>query len=260
MLIAGRLVPGLSLLVTALLVVWSIQRARHGDVPTIRRMVALEAIEEVVGRCTEMGRPLVMIPGCGDIVDNTAIETMAGLEILGYVAKKTAAMDADLRVVVARANVYPLAVDRVREAYTAVGKPDQFDAEKQVLFMSGDQNAYIMGAVGLMQREKAAGAVMCGYFTGDTTLVAEGAALAGALSVAGLIRVTHVAYFVVQADYTLIGEELLVAGALVSQNSVKLGSVRAQDYVKMIGAITILVGVLMATLGSAKPLLDFLRL
>lgn len=246
-------------MLATIVILWNIQRAKKGDVPSIRPMPALDAIGEVVGRSTEMGRPLVMIPGCGDIVNNTAVETMAGLEILGFVAGKAAQYNTDLRVVVATANVYPLALERVREAYIAAGKADEFDPEKQVLFMSGDFFAYIMGAIGLMQREKAAGAVMTGFFTGDTTLVAEGAALAGALTVAGLNRVTHVAYFVVQADYTLIGEELLVAGAYVSRDAVKLGSTRGQDHLKVIGSLTILAGVLLATFGSAKSLLDFLK-
>jgi hypothetical protein len=248
-----------SLIVAAVIVIWNIQRARHGDIPAIRRIPPLEAIDEVVGRATEMGRPVAMIPGCGDIVDNTAIETMAGLDILGYVASKTAEYNADLRVIVAKANVYPLALERVRSAYLAAGKADQFDPEKQVLFMSGDFFAYIMGAISLMQREKTAGAVMTGFFTGDTTLVAEGAALAGALTVAGLNRVTHVAYFVVQADYTLIGEELLVAGAYVSRDEIKLGSIRGQDHLKAIGVVVMVVGVLMATFSSATPILDLLK-
>ncbi len=260
MLIAGRMIPFLAFILTGIIVLWSIQKARADDIPPIRRMAALEAIDEAVGRAVEMGRPVAMIPGCGDVVDNTAVETMAGLDILGYVATKTAMMDADLRVMVKAANVYPIAMERVREAYTAAGKADRYDPERQVLFMAGDQNAYIMGSVGLMQREKHAGAILTGYFTGDTTLVAEGAALAGALTVAGLVRVTHVAYFVVQADYTLIGEELLVAGAYVSKDPIRLGSTRGQDYMKLVGVVTMALGIILATFGMAKPIVDFLKL
>ncbi len=186
------------------------------------------------------------------------METFAGLDLLSFVAAKTARYDTRIVVIVPTANVYPMALERVRTAYVATGNSEKFRPEEQVRFMSGDYYAYIMGTLGIMEREKPASAVMTGYFTGDSTLVAEGAAQAGALSVSGTAHVTHVAYLVVTTDYTLIGEELFVAAAVVSENRVSLGSVRGQDQIKMACVLTMVLGCVLAATGNAGWLLKLL--
>jgi hypothetical protein len=61
--------------------------ARKGRKLFIRKIPGIAAIEEAVGRATEMGKPVLFIPGISDVED---IETIAGLSILGRVARITA--------------------------------------------------------------------------------------------------------------------------------------------------------------------------
>ena len=51
--------------------------------PKIRKIAGLEAIEEAVGRATEMGRPIAYTTGLGGIRDQVYYQTVAGLSILG---------------------------------------------------------------------------------------------------------------------------------------------------------------------------------
>ena len=53
----------------------------------IRRIAGLEALDEAVGRSTEMGKPVLYVTGLADVDD---IQTLAALSILSHVAKKTA--------------------------------------------------------------------------------------------------------------------------------------------------------------------------
>ena len=69
-------------------VVMLVERARRGAKLFIRRIAGLEAVEEAVGRATEMGRPILYIPGL-DPMDEVA--TVAAIDILGQVAKKAGA-------------------------------------------------------------------------------------------------------------------------------------------------------------------------
>jgi hypothetical protein len=55
---------------------------------------------------------------------------------------------------------------------------------------------------------------------------------------------------VAACDYTLIGEELYVGGAYLSQDPVKLGSIAGQDIPKIAAVILILLGALLKTFGS----------
>jgi len=67
----------------------------------VRRLPGVDAIEDAIGRSTEMGRPVLYVTGLEDIQN---IQTIASLLILGHVAEKTAQYDTDLTV----ANYYPL--------------------------------------------------------------------------------------------------------------------------------------------------------
>ncbi|HBK85208.1 MAG TPA: hypothetical protein DDZ53_04150, partial [Firmicutes bacterium] len=54
-------------------------------------------------------------------------------------------------------------------------------------------------------------------------------------------------FFVAACDYCLLGEELYAAGAYLSQDKAKLGSIGAQDIAKAITMVILLVGSLLAT-------------
>ena len=57
----------------------------------VRRIAGLEAVDDAVGRATEMGRSVLYIPGMQDMND---IQTIAALTILSRVAKTAAEYDA----------------------------------------------------------------------------------------------------------------------------------------------------------------------
>ena len=50
----------------------------------IRRIAGLTAIDEAVGRATEMGKPVLMVPGLSDTVDAIAVQA---LNIFAYVTR-----------------------------------------------------------------------------------------------------------------------------------------------------------------------------
>lgn len=72
-----------SILLCLFLIVAIIQ-SRKGTA-YIRPIAGLESIEEAVGRATEMGRPIMFVPGWGALGDP---DTVASMLILGQVAKK----------------------------------------------------------------------------------------------------------------------------------------------------------------------------
>ena len=60
---------------------------KNPDSIFLRTIPGLKAVEEAVGRSTEMGRPILYIPG---IMDMNEVQTVAGVIILGHVANMTA--------------------------------------------------------------------------------------------------------------------------------------------------------------------------
>ncbi|MFO7941959.1 MAG: DUF6754 domain-containing protein [Bacillota bacterium] len=253
----GRIVVLLFLIVIAASMYYYIRRAQSGDIPDVRPIPGLDVLREVVGRATEMGRPVFMTPGGGDVTDASSVETLAGLAILDEVASLTAEYDIPLRVTVRRPNIFPIAQEIVQQSYLRAGKPEAV-TDEMVQFLSDVQFAWASGTLSIIRREKCAVAIMTGFFQAESLLLAEGSNQVGAVVLSGSARLYQIPFFVAASDYTLIGEELLVAGAYLSENPVQLGSLAGQDVAKVLSATLLLIGAVLATVGSdaLRVLLD----
>ncbi|MBS3950863.1 MAG: hypothetical protein KGZ53_09435 [Peptococcaceae bacterium] len=248
--VKGNLFGFYALIVCSLLIVAVIRATKAGKfTPVLRRIAGLEAIEESIGRATEMGKPIHFSPGIADITGSDAPQTFAALEVLAYVTGLSAKYDADLIVTIRIPNVLPLAQEVVQQGYMAAGKADMYK-EDTVRFLSNEQFAYIAGVLGIFARQKVAANIMIGGFWAESLLMAEGGAQAGAIQVAGTANMHQIPFFVAACDYTLIGEEIYAAGAYLSQDKNKLGSIAAQDYIKLALIAMVFVGAAMATSGS----------
>lgn len=217
--------------------------------PKIRRIPALDSIEEAVGRATEMGRPVHYSPGYGEITTSTAPQTFASFDVLRYVVTLTARYNTQLIVTCKSPQSFPIIQELVRETYLAAGKPDMFH-EDTVRFISEAQFAWAAGVLGIFNREKVAANIMLGYFMAESLLFAEGGAQVGAIQVAGTGNLAQTAFFVAACDYTLIGEELYAGGAYLSNDPGKVGNLAGQDVVKFLTIAFIVLGTVLATFES----------
>ncbi len=234
------------------LVVYYIESAKKGKNLFVRRIAGLDAVEEAVGRATEMGKPIVYVPGLGSVAD---IATIASLNILGEVAKKVAQYDSALLVPNRDPIVYTVAREIVKESYTKAGRPDAF-RQDSVFFVTSEQFAYAAAVDGLMVREKPATNFFLGMFWAESLVLAETGATTGAIQIAGTDSVFQLPFFITACDYTLIGEELYAASAYLSREPLLLGSLKGQDYGKMVILLTLVVGSALLLL-SKVPALSF---
>lgn len=229
----------------------SVIRLSHQDKikVSVRAIVGLNAIDEAIGRATEMGAPVHFTPGLGDITAVDSAQTLAGLEILSYVARAAARYDANLIVTIRMPNVFPIAQELTRQGFIAEGKGDAL-RDDTVRYISSDQDAYAGGVVGILHRERPAANIMAGIFMGESLLITEAGNMVGAMQVAITASITQLAFFVASCDYVVMGEELFAAGAFLSQNKVKLGAIAAQDYFKLAVIFVIVLGVISKAAGS----------
>ncbi|MBT9154861.1 MAG: hypothetical protein DDT39_01547 [Firmicutes bacterium] len=249
-LVRGNIFGFYALVVASLVVVVVVWLAKKGTiVPTLRRIAGLDAMEEAIGRATEMGRPIHFSPGIADVTGDTAPQTFAGLEVLAYITGLSAKYDAELIVSIRMPNVFPLAEEVVKQGYLAAGKADMFK-DSCVRFLSSEQFAYIAGVLGIMHREKVAANIMIGGFWAESLLMAEGGAHVGAIQIAGTANMPQIPFFIAACDYTLIGEEMYAGGAYLSQDRIKLGSIAAQDYLKLALMTMLFVGAVLMTLDN----------
>ena len=226
-------------------VIWLVLTAGKREM-YIRRIAGLQAVEEAVGRATEMGRSVLFIPGISDLDD---VQTIAGLTILGSVAKMTAQYETRLDVPVARSLVMSNGREVVKESYLSVGRPDFYNDEI-VHYVTDEQFGYVAAVDGIMVREKPATCFYMGAFFAESLILAETGNHVGAIQIAGTAMPTQLPFFVAACDYTLIGEELFAASAYLSKDQRAIASLRGQDIGKGLAMVSMVVGVLLTTAAS----------
>jgi len=223
-------------------IVYFILVARKGKEIYIRPIAGLAAIDEAIGRATEMGRPVLYVSGLVylDIIG------LCSMAILGQVAKLCARYDLRLIVPMASYLLYPIAEEAVREAYAGEGKLDLFNRE-DVIFVPG-QFPYAAACVGIMHREKVAANFFFGAFFAESLILAEAGNQVGAIQVAGTVSTMQLPFFVTACDYTIIGEEYYAATAYLTKEPTMLGSLVGQDIGKLTMSVLVIIGVICATL------------
>jgi len=197
-----------------------------------------------VGRATEMGRPMLYCMGHGGLSD---VATLASMSIITQVSRKAAEYDTRMIVPCYDYIVLPIVQEIVREAHYSVGRPDTYD-KNNIFYLTNSQFAYVAAVNGIMIREKMATNFFLGYFSAEALLMTETGNTVGAVQIAGTDSVTQIPFFITTCDYTLIGEELYAAGAYLNREPMLLGTLKAQDYFKIIIVFLVLVGSVLSSL------------
>jgi len=226
-------------------VLWYVWQAQSGKKPFVRRIAGIDAIEEAIGRATEMGRPVLYIPGIQDIDE---IQTVQGLIILESVAKLTARYQTPITVPVAYPIPFTIAEEMVKGGHLHAGRPDQYDPNS-VRFVSPEQFAYVASITGIMLRDRPAAHIFMGSFFAESLLLAETGFSTGAIQVAGTANVHQLPFFVVACDYTLIGEELYAASAYLSGEPKLVGGLKGADLMKILIIVLVIAGCALETAG-----------
>ena len=225
-------------------IIFYITRAKKGKKLFIRRIAGLEAVDEAVGRATEMGKSILYVPGIQDLDD---VQTVAGITILGSLAKMIAKYDTKLDVPVSRSMVLAAARETVKQSYLSAGRPDAYN-DDIVHYVTDEQFGYVAFLDGTMVRNKPAACFYLGSFFAESLILAETGNSIGAIQVAGTAQPAQLPFFVAACDYTLIGEELFAASAYLSKEPRALGSLKGADAGKVLASLAIGFGVLFETL------------
>ena len=102
-----------AVVLSSLILMISVFWAEGGKEIFIREIPGIKAMEEAIGRATEMGQPVLFVPG---ILDFNEVETIAGINVLGHVAKLTAEYETELNVPVSKSIVMEAAREMCKAA------------------------------------------------------------------------------------------------------------------------------------------------
>jgi hypothetical protein len=235
-------VSGIVLLLS-LIIIFKVLSAQRGRVPYIRRIAGLNAIDEAVGRATEMGRPVLMVPG----ISGLDVVTLQALSIFSYVARAVARFGNKSILPTIDPIVTGVAEEMLQDAYADAGRPELYDSS-DVRYLTGQQFAFASGVAGILIREKVAASFLFGAFYAESLIFAEVGQQVGAIQVAGTTQTNQIPFLIAACDYVIIGDEFYAASAYLSRDPTLLGSIVAQDYGKLFLLAVILLGIVCISL------------
>jgi hypothetical protein len=247
----------LLLLISALYYYFNRSLAKDGvDKAKLRKIPAIDAIDEAIGRSTEMGRPVQwVVPGSVDVTAGVSAvpAALSALTILRYVATVCARQDVPLLAhPTYKASTIPIITSILTDVYTAEGKIDQLDLNWTLRWGSGDYRTmeYFVGSTA--ERENAGCQIMIGATGPALALVApEGAARAGALLVDGAINISSLQYLAVSCDYCVMGEEIFATGAYLGRELAAVSSLLTVDYTKYVVLFILAIGAIFTAAGAS---------
>lgn len=223
--------------------------------PTIRKVPGVDAIEEAVGRATELGLP---VHSClGDVADLKGVyagQVLAGAAVMTEAAKLCARYGTPFIATVggtggAGAEVVVLIEQLVENAYRSEGKLESFKPEN-IRFISGERIAWAVGAIGIFYSEGLGANIMVGPWAGTWLPVSETAARLGAIQIGGTARDYMMPIMACICDYFMIGEDIFAAAAILSKNPGITATIAVDDIVRIFLVGLVIVGAAFLTLGS----------
>ncbi len=236
----------IGIILTAVVVGWFIYLGRKGKSLYLRPIAGLLAMDEAIGRATEMGKPILYSSGRGKMERPASI---ASMNILGTVAEKVASYGTPLIFPNNDPVVTAVAQEVAREGYTKAGHPDLYNPEN-IYFVTDSQFGYAAAVDGIMMREKPATNLFFGTFEAESLILAETGNSIGAIQIAGTDSSIQMAFFIVACDYVLIGEELFAASGYLSGDPQVIGSLKGSDYLKVIVIALLVIGAILAMINQ----------
>ncbi len=246
---AGKLITLVAAAISIIIVLYTTFHKASRDKFKVREISGLRAVEEAIGRATEMARPLLFTPGWGGDIQRPT--TIASMNILSHVAEKTAQYDCRLVYPTHDPVIMSVAQEVIKEGYARAGYPDRYNAEN-VFYVSSSQFGYAAAVEGLISRLKPASVFLLGTFEAESLILAETGNINKAIQIAGTDSTIQLSFFIVACDYVLIGEELFAASGYLSGDRSILASVRAQDILKVLIALFLILAVIWVSIDPSS--------
>jgi hypothetical protein len=238
------------LVITVAITFYIINQGEQGKEYPLRRLATLDRINEAVGRCAEMARPLFYSLGRFSSLTQLSETpaTIAGLSLMDYTVKLAAERGVPTYSPQSDPAVSLLSEEIIEKAYIEAGRPELFNRGENVPYITQSQGMWITALLSMITERKPAALIQTGAFTGASGVWCERAHEVGAVTIAGTAR-PSTAYMVTFWDHWLIGEEALAAAAYVSPDLSLRATVFATDIAKWITIILIAAFYIIAQLG-----------
>lgn len=239
----------LGLLVLAVILFLAFTFLRRKTPGSFRIIEAYERLNRSVGLAVENGTRLHISLGRGDLFTVRAGAALAGLAMLRRLAERTSVSD---RPPIASSGDAPIALlsqDTLQAAYRAAGAEDQYR------FSTGRLTgltpfSYAAGTLPIIHDENVSTNIVLGDLGVEAALITEAADRENANLIAASDNLSAQSVFYASSQEPLIGEELFAAGAYVGAGPAHEASLNAQDVLRWLIILAIVIGSLIKFAGA----------
>lgn len=222
-------------------------RAKAGRRIPLRPIAAYSRLKALVSQGTESGEPVHVAMGVGRLGTDATLESLMGLTMFDYVARRASAANQPILGTVGDATILPAAQAVMQQAREEAGHGERFSG-REVQFYGPEPLAYGTGAYAAVARQRPRGSALLGRFGTEGLWLAESAAGLGMARLGGTTDPSSAALLALSVDSPLIGEEVFAAGAYLHRPS-HLGSLATQDIFRLVAILSIVLGVVLTSLG-----------
>ncbi len=207
----------------------------------LREIPAFEHLSRAVGVAVEAGRRLHLSLGWGGLQDLPGASALVGLSVLQRIARAASVSDRPPVATSGEGTLNILSQDTLRTTYNNLGALGQYDPLAAQL-TGLTPFSYAAGAMAVAGEGEDSAVMLAGHFGSEVALITDAAERHGSLTLGGSDNLPAQAILYATAHDPLVGEELYASGAYVQAGPAHLASLRAQDFLRWVVILAILLG------------------
>jgi len=216
-------------------------RGRKKMASLFRPIPAFQKLGHAIGLSVEAGTRLHLTLGRGSLSGIEGASAVVGLNILERVARTASISDRPPIATSGDATIGILSQDVLYNSFRSIGASGTYDPiYGQVSGLT--PFAYAAGTLPTIFDEQVSTTILTGHFGSEVALIADGSDRVGAMTLAGSDNLPAQAILYAAAQEPLIGEELYAAGAYLKTGPVHSASLRAQDLLRWVIILAIMLG------------------
>jgi len=233
-----------------ILVIYALVIRKRPDRP-LREIPAFARLGRSVGLAVEAGKRLHISLGYGGVNDVQGASGLVGLTMLQRIARAASISDKPPIATSGEGTLGILSQDTLHSAYQAIRSENLFDP------MYGQISgltpfSYAAGTLPVIFDQQVSTTVLAGHFGSEVALIVDANERVGSHTLAGSDNLEAQAVLYASAQDPLIGEELYAGGAYLNAGLMHQASLRAQDVMRWVVILGILLGSMLKLFGVIK--------
>jgi len=208
----------------------------------LRRIPAMDVVDEAVRICAEKGRPMYQYFGQMTFSGKFAIYAESVSSMARYLTKRCAELG--VRYIAADTDpVLQLALlDFTKQGYIEAGHPEMFNP-RDIRYVTAGFAQAMFEAIDTVRREQPGCLIAFGHIGGGTPInIFQTATNLGTFVIGASESPDELSQAAMTADYSMLNEEQVVVGAYIDNDPEKMAAFIGEDIVKLVMIAIMIVG------------------